>query len=86
MALYDNCMHDIVEFSGLNLIMEFLNEKPNDYMNNSQTMESEMSACERVQQKSAIALSLFSKNLSYVKILIELKGNIFFFFVSKIIF
>ena len=70
MALYENCMQDIIEFNGLNLILEFLNENPDDHSN----QEAELSACERVQQKSAIALNRFAKKINYAQLLIESEG------------
>jgi hypothetical protein len=80
MALYDTSRMDIFEFNGLTLLVEFLNEKPIDYLtatatdtlNQSNNSDSETSACERVQQKSAIAISRFSKETKYALSLIDL--------------
>ena len=81
MALYDTSRMDIFEFNGLTLLVEFLNEQPIDYLTSSSTdplnqsnanSDSEMSACERVQQKSAIAISRFSKETKYALILMDL--------------
>ena len=89
MVLLENCRTEISEFNGLNLLVEFLNEKPSTYTsemeNNDQSgcfsnkqdsIESEISACERVQQKAAIAISRFCKESKYASILIELGGLI----------
>jgi hypothetical protein len=69
MALLENCRKEIADFNGLNLLMEFLNEKPSDYITNSSNcgnlIESDLSACERVQQKASIAISRFCKETKY---------------------
>lgn len=74
MALLENCRKEIADFNGLNLLMEFLNEKPSNYFNNNNTsnssncnnlIESDLSACERVQQKASIAISRFCKETKY---------------------
>lgn len=74
MALLENCRYDIAEFNGLNLLVDFLNERPLNYLNNN-TIESELNACERVQQKAAIAISRFCKESKYTSQLIELGGK-----------
>ena len=96
MVLLENCRSEIFEFNGLNLLIEFLNEKPSNYIseieNNDQSsfllkqdsIESEISACERVQQKAAIAISRFCKEAKYASILIELGGkNLKVFFYER---
>lgn len=85
MALLENCRNDIAEFNGLNLLVDFLNERPLNYFNQSSTnlenseietsVESELSACVRVQQKAAIAISRFCKETKYTSQLIDLGGN-----------
>ena len=86
MVLLESCRADISEFNGLNLLIEFLNEKPSNYISDmdnndhssfltkQDSIESEISACERVQQKAAIAISRFCKESKYATILIELGG------------
>lgn len=75
MALFENSRNDIVELNGLNLLCELLNERPSDYnQNESKSIDSELSACERVQQKSAIAISRFSKDPKHALSLAELNG------------
>lgn len=86
MALLPSCRTEIAEFNGLNLLVEFLNETPSNYLNYSNdidqssfpsknnSIESEINACERVQQKAAIAISRFCKESKYALILIELGG------------
>lgn len=83
MALLESCRTEIVDFNGLQLLLEFLNEKPSNYIENPinylnggsyDTVESEISACERVQQKAAIAISRFCKEAKYTSLLIDLGG------------
>jgi hypothetical protein len=85
MALLENCRAEIVEFNGLNLVMDFLNEKPANYKNKlylkdnvevNDPDESEVKACERVLQKTAIAISRFSKEIKYSQTLVELGGKV----------
>ena len=91
MALFENCRIDIVDFNGLNLLADYLNEKPLNYgarnENNSKrekddlyeekddTKDSELTACERVQQKAAIAINRFAKDPQHATTLIELGGE-----------
>lgn len=82
MALLENCRNEIVEFNGLNLLVDYLNEKPTNYMTSldengqncvtDDTQESELTACERVQQKAAIALNRFAKHPQYATMIVEL--------------
>jgi hypothetical protein len=84
MALLESSRAEIAEFNGLNLLMDFLNERPYNYFDSSMnylnntlsndTVESEISACERVQQKAAIAISRFCKEAKFTNQLIELGG------------
>lgn len=116
MALLENCRAEIVEFNGLSLIADFLNERPSNYIsysasassssassssassydfnnntNNSRTnnkniYEPELLACERVQQKSAIAISRFCKEKQYSMSLIDLSSNLSIFSLSLFFF
>lgn len=100
MALFENCRADIVEYNGLNLLADYLNEKPlnynnppatkkntsiqnegddKDYDENDDINDSETTACERVQQKAAIAINRFAKEPQYATLLVELGGFIFLF-------
>ncbi len=76
MALLENCRKEIADFNGLNLLMEFLNEKPSNYFTNgancNSVIESDLSACERVQQKASIAISRFCKETKYCHQLIDM--------------
>ena len=101
MALFENCRVDIVEFNGLNLLGDFLNEKPSNYnkliKNNRENNndddddyddkngiyeedinDSESTACERVQQKAAIAINRFAKEPQNATLLVELGGLLIF--------
>lgn len=125
MALLESCRAEIVEFNGLSLIADFLNEKPSNYISysssststssssssssassydfnnntnntnntnsgnnaNSRTTinkniyEPELLACERVQQKSAIAISRFCKEKQYSMSLIDLSSKFYLFYL-----
>ena len=75
MALYQSSRADIAEFNGLSVLIEFLNEKPADYQtsssSSSNSVDSEISACERVQQKSAIAISRFCRESKYALVFVK---------------
>ncbi len=79
MALLENCRVEIAEYNGLNLLIDFLMETPYSYMADkldaSKTNESELSACERVLQKAAIAISRFCREPKYSILLVELGGK-----------
>jgi hypothetical protein len=68
MALLESCRKELADFNGLTLLAEFLHEPPVNYSND----QAELNACERVQQKAAIALSRFSKEEKYAQQLIEM--------------
>jgi hypothetical protein len=97
MALLEKCRLEIYEFNGCKLLIDFLNERPCSYISpqsnsqsslkilndniNTNNIESEMNACERVQQKSAIAISRFCKEAKYSNVFVELGGISFFVFL-----
>lgn len=76
MALLENCRVEIAEYNGLNLLIDFLMETPFSYTVNEKgdikSSESELSACERVLQKAAIAISRFCREPKYSILLVEL--------------
>lgn len=93
MALLESCRNEIVDFNGFQLLLEFLNEKPSNYIEHPinylnggsyDTVESEISACERVQQKAAIAVSRFCKDPKYTSQLIDYGGTRFCCYISFI--
>jgi len=57
MAQSTSCFTDIVDNEGLSLLVNFLNIRPN-----AKLTEAELAACERVHQKSAIALTRLAKD------------------------
>ena len=57
MAQSSSCFNEIVDNDGLALLINFLNITPN-----SKLTEAELAACERVHQKSAIALTRLAKD------------------------
>lgn len=77
MALLDNCRSEIAEYNGLNLLIDFLMETPFNYMSNdkdAKAKSNELSACERVLQKAAIAISRFCREPKYSILLVEIGG------------
>jgi hypothetical protein len=89
MALLENCRSEICEYSGLNLLVDFLMETPLTYRkiqdeekHINKMSESELSACERVLQKSAIAISRFCREPKYSMAIVELGSKIKFSFVN----
>lgn len=57
MAQSSSCFNEIVDNDGLTLLINFLNITPN-----AKLTEAELAACERVHQKSAIALTRLAKD------------------------
>lgn len=57
MAQSTSCFGEIVDNDGLSLLVTFLNIKPT-----AKLTEAELAACERVHQKSAIALTRLAKD------------------------
>jgi hypothetical protein len=73
------CRKEIVEFNGLNLLAEFLNEKPASYFKRisehwttDSLAESEASACERVLQKTLIGITRLCKEKQLVEMFFDL--------------
>ncbi|XP_019621026.1 PREDICTED: protein inscuteable homolog [Branchiostoma belcheri] len=67
-AMLEQCREDIIQCNGVAVLVGFLHEKP-PY--NKQT---ERVACERVQQKSAIALARLCKDVITAGVVKQLKG------------
>lgn len=100
MALLEDCRTEIAEYNGLNLLIDFLMESPFNYMPNesieskAKSNESELSACERVLQKTAIAISRFCREPKYSILLVEIGGkqqlkvsfNNYYFWLNKLFF
>ena len=70
MVAVDGCRDSIISCKGLELCLELLNEHPSSY-----TSAAEISACERVQQKAAIALSRLCRNTDIARSVVHLQGN-----------
>ncbi|XP_013413958.1 protein inscuteable homolog isoform X1 [Lingula anatina] len=69
MAVLENCSAEITENNGMELLLHFLHQRPSP-----QAAEAERSACERVHQKAAIALTRLSKDAENAHIIVELGG------------
>lgn len=69
MAQSSSCFDEIVEHDGLKLLLSFLNLIPHTKLS-----EAELAACERVHQKSAIALTRLAKEAKYAQIVVNSGG------------
>ncbi|KAL3881407.1 hypothetical protein ACJMK2_027852 [Sinanodonta woodiana] len=69
MAVIDSARNDILRNDGLSVLVSFLQERPNQY-----TKEAEIAACERVQQKAAIALTRLCRDGETAQVIIDLHG------------
>lgn len=74
MSAIDNCCIDITDNHGVALLVQFLREEvPSG--NNKVNMDAELAACERVQQKAAIALTRLSRDPENAQVVVELHGK-----------
>ncbi len=69
-AAVETCFPDILENHGIELLVQFLYEQQPEGGS-----EAERAACERVQQKAAIALSRLSKDPDTAQLIVELHGS-----------
>ncbi|XP_064611616.1 protein inscuteable homolog isoform X2 [Liolophura sinensis] len=69
MAAVEVCRNDIVEHRGIELLLSFLHEGPTP-----RSSEAELSACERVQQKAAIALTRLSRDAQNARAVVQQHG------------
>uniref|UniRef100_K1PX53 Inscuteable-like protein n=1 Tax=Magallana gigas TaxID=29159 RepID=K1PX53_MAGGI len=69
MVAADSCRHDVVDCGGIDICLELLNESPLDYKT-----PSEIAACERVQQKAAIALTRMCRDESNAATIVKSEG------------
>lgn len=60
---------DIVTYSGIPLLITYLQQRPGDCK-----QEAEVAACERLQQKAAIALTRLCKDSTTAQIIVDLQG------------
>ena len=63
-------MDEIKKEQGISLLVHFLHERPPDA-----ATEAELTACEHVQQKAAIALSRLCREPSNAKLVVSYKGK-----------
>ncbi|KAK3097404.1 hypothetical protein FSP39_009333 [Pinctada imbricata] len=69
MVAVDVCRHDILGHGGISLALQLLNERPCDYKS-----PAEISACERVQQKAAIALTRMCREEEVAEKIVDSQG------------
>lgn len=70
MAAVEVCRDDIVGHRGIELLLSFLHEGPTP-----RSSEAELSACERVQQKAAIALTRLSRDAQNARTVVQQHGQ-----------
>ena len=74
MSAIEQCCIDISEQHGVALLVQFLMEEvPSG--NNKGNYEAESAACERVQQKAAIALTRLARDPDNAQLVVELQGE-----------
>jgi hypothetical protein len=74
MSAIEHCCIDITDNHGVALLVEFLKEAvPSG--NNKTNFEAEGAACERVQQKAAIALTRLSRDPENAQLVVDLQGD-----------
>ena len=69
MVAVDVCRHSIINNNGISLCLELLNICPADFK-----LAPEISACERVQQKAAIALTRMCREEEIGKVIVSSDG------------
>ena len=69
MAALENCSSEITENKGVELLVHFLKERPSSYKS-----DAEIAACERVQQKAAIALTRLCRDPGNAPLIVEVHG------------
>lgn len=70
MSSCETSVEDIVKHGGLELLIGFLWERPPDA-----ATEAELTACEHVQQKAAIAVTRLCKEHGHAQAFVNLKGT-----------
>jgi hypothetical protein len=70
MVAVDVCRQDIVCSGGIDVCLELLSESPLDYKT-----PAEMAACERVQQKAAIALTRMCRDENNAVTIVKAEGR-----------
>lgn len=70
MAAIEACCLEITDYSGTELLVNFLHEEIPEGAE-----EAELSACERIQQKAAIALTRLAKDPEIAQIIVDMQGE-----------
>ena len=74
MAGLESCWSEIVDNHGIELLVRFLYESEPQFGS-----EAELVACERLHQKSAIALTRLCKDEDSCQTVLDLQGNLIFY-------
>ena len=72
MATREHSRYDIIAYNGVPLLVSFLQQRPS-----SCRQEAEVAACERLQQKAAIALTRLCRDEMTAQIIVDLQGACF---------
>ena len=70
MAAVESSRNDIIMYNGIPLLIGYLQQRPI-----SCKQEAEVAACERVQQKAAIALTRLCKDVETAQTIVDLQGK-----------
>ena len=80
MAAVNSCVVGLTDNQGIELLVSFLKESPSRCGS-----QAEMSACERVQQKAAIALTRLCREEAYTQRIIDLEGSSLHCFINSVL-
>lgn len=69
MATKSSSRGDIITYNGIPLLINYLQQRPSQYK-----QETEIAACERLQQKAAIALTRLCKDELTAQVIVDLQG------------
>ena len=70
MAAIEPSRYDIIAYNGIPLLIGYLQQRPISWK-----QEAEVAACERVQQKAAIALTRLCKDAESAQTIVDLQGK-----------
>ena len=70
MAAIEPSRYDIIMYNGIPLLIGYLQQRPISFK-----QEAEVAACERVQQKAAIALTRLCKDAETAQTIVDLQGK-----------
>ena len=71
MAAIESSRYDIIMYNGIPLLIGYLLQRPASFK-----QEAEVAACERVQQKAAIALTRLCKDVETAQTIVDLQGKV----------